>query len=275
MLLLIYCIVWSTKLSTRGGRGYIRAASTTLINHLRNCPHQTLETKTRAVSHREATSPQKNRTLLSTALETNAGPSINTELAPMQITGSSGSLPPSPSPSALAFLNVLPFSGSINSTSSISLNSPTTSSSSSHLSLGHLATNQHTVQSRLISSQLATSKWTKEQQDGFEIRLARATASAGLPLAWVDNPDVEDLFEFLQPAANLPSRKVLTNRIIPRAVDEFRQWAKAEAKGYNATLESDGWTGVNHHHFISFMISVNGKVSKFKSRRAIRTRPRP
>lgn len=237
-----------------------------MVNHIRNCPHQSLETKARATNHRE-TSPQQVLPLLSAGPGIHTGSSFNIDPSLTPMIASGHSLPPSPAPSALAFLNIpSPFSGSPNYPNSLSLNSPTASSSSSHISRTRSASNG---QVRRVPLQIATTEWTNEKQEGFEMRLARATASAGIPLAWVDNPDVEDLIEFLQPAAKIPSRKVLTKRIIPRVVNEFRQRAKAEAKGHNATLESDGWTGVNHHHFVSFMISVNGKVSLMRLFRLI------
>jgi hypothetical protein len=45
-------------------------------------------------------------------------------------------------------------------------------------------------------------------------------------------------------------------------VAEFRAEAKAAANGHEATIQADEWTGVNHHHLIAFMITVDGKVSQ-------------
>ncbi|KZP02551.1 hypothetical protein FIBSPDRAFT_770553 [Athelia psychrophila] len=106
--------------------------------------------------------------------------------------------------------------------------------------------------------------WTSSHQKRFETRIARLTASAGLPLAWVDNPEWHAFVEDFFPAAKSPSRKVLTNRLIPTAVAEFHAEAKAAARGCDATIQSDGWTGVNHHHLIAFMITVDGKIRTVK-----------
>ena len=62
------------------------------------------------------------------------------------------------------------------------------------------------------------------------------------------------------PAATSPSRKVLTKRIIPKLVDELQTAAKKEARGKNATVQADGWTGGNHHHLVAFMITADKKV---------------
>jgi hypothetical protein len=36
--------------------------------------------------------------------------------------------------------------------------------------------------------------------------------------------------------------------------------AKESMRGQNATIQADGWTGVNFHHLLAFMITVNKKV---------------
>jgi hypothetical protein len=107
---------------------------------------------------------------------------------------------------------------------------------------------------------MASRYWPKEKQKGFETHLARLTASAGFPLSWVDNTEWIDFCTEFLPAAVLPSRKTLTRRILPAALEEFRAAAKATAKGHNATLQADGWTGVNNHHLLAFMITADQKV---------------
>ena len=94
----------------------------------------------------------------------------------------------------------------------------------------------------------------------FEARVARLTAAAGLPLAWVDNPEWIDFIHQFLPWAVSPSQKVLTTHLIPRAAESYRQNAKESSKGQNATIQADGWTGTNFHHLIAFMIAVNKKV---------------
>jgi hypothetical protein len=86
------------------------------------------------------------------------------------------------------------------------------------------------------------------------------TASAGFPLSWVDNAEWIDFCTEFLPAAKLPSRKTLTRRLLPAAITELRTAARATAKGHEATLQADGWTGVNNHHLLAFMITADGKV---------------
>lgn len=103
--------------------------------------------------------------------------------------------------------------------------------------------------------------WDHNRQISFENRLAKVTASAGLPLAWLDNPQVASLFEEFLPLANLPLCKTMTNQIIPNLVADLRQTARNEASGAYATIQADGWTGINHQHLLAFMITARKKVS--------------
>lgn len=107
--------------------------------------------------------------------------------------------------------------------------------------------------------------WNSDRQKDFEKQIGRLTASAGLPLSWVDNPEFITLIDTFIPAANPPSRKTLTRRIIPSLVRDFRMKAIAAVKKERfVTLQADGWTGENHHHYIAFMISAGGKVCSLK-----------
>jgi len=102
--------------------------------------------------------------------------------------------------------------------------------------------------------------WSSELQTKFETCVARLTAATGLPLSWVDNPEWIDFIHHFLPGATSPSRKVLTTRLIPHAAESYRQLAKEVSKNQNATIQGDGWTGINFHHLLGFMISVNRKV---------------
>lgn len=102
--------------------------------------------------------------------------------------------------------------------------------------------------------------WSPELQTTFETRITRLTAAAGLPLSWVDNPEWIDFIHEFLPGAVSPSRRVLTSRLVPRAAENYRQIAKESSKDQNATIQADGWTGINFHHLLGFMITVNKKV---------------
>jgi hypothetical protein len=40
----------------------------------------------------------------------------------------------------------------------------------------------------------------------------------------------------------------------------MRRDARNAVQGGIGTLQADGWTGINFHHVIAFMIAVDGKV---------------
>ncbi|KAI0363229.1 hypothetical protein BV20DRAFT_958722, partial [Pilatotrama ljubarskyi] len=78
--------------------------------------------------------------------------------------------------------------------------------------------------------------WNEARQATFESRLAQLTASCGWSLTWVEN------IEWIDFCADF----------IPQAIEACR--------GRLATLQCDGYTALNQHHLIAFMITVNGKV---------------
>ncbi|KAF8876093.1 ribonuclease H-like domain-containing protein, partial [Infundibulicybe gibba] len=73
-------------------------------------------------------------------------------------------------------------------------------------------------------------------QARFNSMIARITASCGFPFLWVENP------EWL------------------RFVKSYRAMAKLDCKGQNSTLQYDGWTGINNHHFLVFQMSVSNRT---------------
>ncbi|EIW81490.1 hypothetical protein CONPUDRAFT_21500, partial [Coniophora puteana RWD-64-598 SS2] len=102
--------------------------------------------------------------------------------------------------------------------------------------------------------------WTPALQQEFERRILRLTVSAGLPFSWADNPEWQAFCHKFIPAAKLPSQRTLSRRLLPEAVAEGRASIRAAAQGHEATLQADGWTGLNSHHLIAFMITVNNQV---------------
>ncbi|KAH9046941.1 hypothetical protein EDB84DRAFT_1557976 [Lactarius hengduanensis] len=89
--------------------------------------------------------------------------------------------------------------------------------------------------------------------------------AAGFSLSWVENPEWLDFCNDFVLQAKLPSRKVLTKRLLPQTLNELQQKAKQRVRGKNATASCDGWTGENFHHYIAFMIMVDKKVHTVNS----------
>ncbi|KIJ14388.1 hypothetical protein PAXINDRAFT_40913, partial [Paxillus involutus ATCC 200175] len=102
--------------------------------------------------------------------------------------------------------------------------------------------------------------WTPADQADWEAALTRLTASAGLPLWWVENHEWKKICDRFLPKAKNPAPKVLTDRIIPEVLSVLRTSAQLECQGSEATLQCDGWTGENHHHLIGFMMTAQRKL---------------
>lgn len=55
----------------------------------------------------------------------------------------------------------------------------------------------------------------------FHLHLLQVTISCGFPLSWVNNPEVIELFKFLNPQIKLPDRKTLSTEILSDVVKDF------------------------------------------------------
>lgn len=262
--------MWGKSQSSFGTGGYFRYATSTCLNHLRSC--HLVSSGVREQAKTEAAGSPKKRyestmpypptapipvLLLSGSRSSlmlppqslppsrSNSPALHLQMLPSPLPFPLGSVTPSPQLPALPFplINTLPLSGSNPSPyQSPALSLPCTEPSTP------------------IIQSLGWGGWSLELQEQFEVAIARLTAAAGLPLSWVDNPEWVDFVRQFLPQAKSPSRKVLTTRLIPRAIEEYRNITKESTKDQNATIQADGWTGVNFHHLLAFMIAVNKKV---------------
>ncbi|KAF9494610.1 hypothetical protein BDN71DRAFT_1483007 [Pleurotus eryngii] len=94
---------------------------------------------------------------------------------------------------------------------------------------------------------MPVAEWNDWWQVAFEYLLIRLAASAGLPLSWVENPEFMGLCHEFIPYAVIPSQKVLTCCLLPLS-------------GEHGTAQCDGWSGLNNHHYIAFMVTISNKV---------------
>jgi len=99
--------------------------------------------------------------------------------------------------------------------------------------------------------------WNPGKQERFDSRIARITAATNFPLSWIENPEVLAFFDEFIPGAKVPTRKVLTNWIIPKEVDKLRQQAMKIVSGSEVTIQCNGWTTLNTHHYIAFMMTAS------------------
>lgn len=102
--------------------------------------------------------------------------------------------------------------------------------------------------------------WSDDRKKRWERLLIHLTASANFPLMWVQNPVWHTILDEFLPQAPRISRKVLTRRLLREAAADLRAKAKAAVKGKQVTMQADGWTGINHHHLIAFMVTCDKKV---------------
>ncbi|KAJ2977735.1 hypothetical protein NUW54_g11382 [Trametes sanguinea] len=117
----------------------------------------------------------------------------------------------------------------------------------------------------LLCHTSALEPWNDARQALFESRLARLTASQGWALTWVQNVEWLDFCADFIPEALNPSRRVLGNRIIPAEVIKLRNAAQTACRGQLATVQCDGFTALNQHHLIAFMLTVNGVVYSIRA----------
>ncbi|CDO77823.1 hypothetical protein BN946_scf184689.g1 [Trametes cinnabarina] len=94
----------------------------------------------------------------------------------------------------------------------------------------------------------------------------RASLRRCVSLYLVENPIwIEFVEEFISghSAPNpTPSRKVLTTRIIPGTVKQYRSIAQLACKAKLVTIQCDGFTAANRRHLVSFMVTCERKVER-------------
>ncbi|KAG1856467.1 hypothetical protein F4604DRAFT_1931909 [Suillus subluteus] len=98
--------------------------------------------------------------------------------------------------------------------------------------------------------------WTPAFQERLETHIANITASYGFSLNWIENQAVCSFMNEFFPFVNPISSYQLSNHIIPHEVERYQQAAKNHCRGSDATLQTDGWTGVNFRYLLAFMITT-------------------
>jgi hypothetical protein len=265
----------------------------TILRHLANCPHVDEATRNRAREEKVArnltkspTKPTPSHSFIpltapgifqqpmqyhpQLANVATAGPSSSPSFIPMSgpahtmqpgalfgglmpspgPTAPLSSTAPSPMPSPLELhLNQLAFTPLQPSP----LQSPSVGSIHGHSAVQSGAKRRRTQHSTVVQSV----EWTSAHQACFESRIACITASCGFPFLWVENIEWLDFLDNFLPAAAPISRRVLANRLIPAEIEKYHAAAKENAQGLEGTLQCDGWTGANFHHFLAFMLTTS------------------
>ena len=91
----------------------------------------------------------------------------------------------------------------------------------------------------------------------FHLHLLQVTISCRFPLSWLNNPEVVELFKFLNPQIKLPDRKTLSNEILDNAVKEFdiKMLERLVLDRTGITLSFDGWTNVHEQELIGTVLT--------------------
>ena len=261
--------VWAMGQS-EPNRGWQSNAQDTLLNHLKTCPHQLDLVQQDAKDWRSRGSPLRCTyqeafgnsnipPLPGMSHFTIAGPSSMPIVQPipthLQSTETSALFAPSASNSPAMW----PMSPLLLDSPSLlsAIPSPTLSDSSFAGSQKHKHLS-HSASSHTLSRHMAVLEpWNPGKQERFDSCIARATAAANLALSWTENPEILALFDKFVPGAKLPTQKVLTNRIIPTEVNKLHQQAMKNVSGSEVTIQCDGWTALNTHHYIAFMMTTS------------------
>lgn len=110
------------------------------------------------------------------------------------------------------------------------------------------------------SSFAPTLVWNADEQRYLEQLLVRIVACGNLPLSFVENVQFRIFCTKYIPQAKIPSRAVLTQRILCTELEEWRAKSIARVMGQAVTLQCDGWTGLNNQHYVAFMITAHKEV---------------
>jgi hypothetical protein len=282
-------IVWATAQSD-AHRIWLISRPTTLLCHLRDCDLHNADVRSRAQQeYHESYSPHKGN-----HHHTTLPPGVSVQPLTLTITPTeNGLFAATAAPAMLPRMSLpvlsLPLVTSTLSTSSSLLTASSTygsipaspamsemSFSSHHSKRRRLTQSGHYSGSGSAGPSTSTAPpgspnpafywsteaaWTPADQADWEAALARLTASAGLPLRWIENPEWKKICDCFLSKAKNPSSKVLTDRIIPEVLNVLKASAQVECQGSEATLQCDGWTGENHHHLIGFMMTAQRKVN--------------
>ncbi|RHZ58763.1 hypothetical protein Glove_368g25 [Diversispora epigaea] len=146
-------------------------------------------------------------------------------------------------------------------------------SSSAQISLSSAQVSLSSVQASLFSAQaIHVPKidfgFLSIDRKKFNLLILCVTISCKFALSWVNNPEVIELFKFLNLLIKLPDRKILSNKILHKAVTDFNNIMieKLESDKIGIILSFDGWINVYEQELMGTIImSSNGQLYIWKA----------
>ncbi|RHZ86900.1 hypothetical protein Glove_42g63 [Diversispora epigaea] len=90
----------------------------------------------------------------------------------------------------------------------------------------------------------------------FHTLLLRLSFSCGWAFNWINKPETEELFTFLNPFLKLSDRRLLGGRILNEAVNDSNSWMikNLQEDQIGVTVTFDGWTNVRNEHIMGIVI---------------------
>ncbi|KAK7440944.1 hypothetical protein VKT23_016720 [Stygiomarasmius scandens] len=103
--------------------------------------------------------------------------------------------------------------------------------------------------------------FTEEQKKSIQAQFLCASVSAKLPSLWVEDPEIIKLFLMFRSAAGdvIPSRKVLSERLLHEEYERVEAELKEELEGRSVTLTCDGVKDISKNSLMGVNVSAGFK----------------
>ncbi|CAG8660791.1 25063_t:CDS:2 [Dentiscutata erythropus] len=104
---------------------------------------------------------------------------------------------------------------------------------------------------------------SSKQKEKLEQLLLKATVSCGWAFTWVDNPEIKELFYYINPTIKLPNRQTLSGRILTKTAKNSIELQKKDiqADQLGVTLTYDGWKNIKKESLLEIaLINSSGKT---------------
>ena len=112
-------------------------------------------------------------------------------------------------------------------------------------------------QPRITSYTIST---TEEQKDTFDHAVGKFFFANNIPFRCVESSFFHDLVKLLRPGYKLPSRKLMSTKILDNVNKELEEQCKAKLSGKKVTIAIDGWSNLSNDPNVASSIQHGDKV---------------
>ena len=112
-------------------------------------------------------------------------------------------------------------------------------------------------QTRITSYTIST---TAEQKDTFDHAVGKFFFANNIPFRCVESSLFHDLVKLLRSGYKLPSRKLLSTKILDNVNKELEEECKAKLSGKEVTIAIDGWSNLSNDPIVASSIQHGDKV---------------